>query len=106
MKPPRPKPFSTSITQLKLSNRAGDPQPALIDLVLQFRKADGRLAPKVFKWTETAVAPGAALTLEKRLPLRAVTTRRHYAGAQAAEVQVNGQVLAGAEFTLQIDDQE
>ncbi len=74
----------------------------LIDLVLWFRKADGRLAPKVFKWTETVARPGAPLTLKKSVPLRDVTTRRHYHGAQAVALQVNGVELARAGFDLHV----
>jgi 3-methyladenine DNA glycosylase AlkC len=74
--------------------------PVLIDFALHFRKADGRLSPKVFKWTETVLRPGAPLVLEKRVPLRDVTTRRHYSGEQAVSVQVNGRELCDCRFEL------
>lgn len=74
----------------------------LIDYAVRFRKADGSLSPKVFKWTETRLEPGAPLRLEKRVPLRDVTTRRHYPGAQAVAVQVNGVTLAEARFDLEV----
>ncbi|MDJ0827310.1 MAG: DNA alkylation repair protein [Rhodobacter sp.] len=76
--------------------------PVLIDYAVQFRKADGSLSPKVFKWTETALAAKTPLTLQKRVPLRDVTTRRHYPGRQAVSVQVNGVTLAEAPFTLEL----
>ncbi len=86
----------------ELSNDNADSLPLLIDLVLWFRKTDGRLAPKVFKWTETTVAAGASLNLKKSVPLRDVTTRRHYPGAQAVALQVNGVELARAGFDLHL----
>jgi len=75
-------------------------QPVLIDVVMRFLKADGSHGAKVFKWTETTLPPGQPLVLEKRLPLRDVTTRRHYPGRQYVAVQVNGQTLAEAPFDL------
>lgn len=78
--------------------------PLLVDLVVHFRKSDGRLSPKVFKWTETEIAPGVPLVLRKNLPLRPVTVRRHFAGTHAVEAQVNGRNLARAEFVLEIPE--
>lgn len=79
------------------------PVPAVIDLVLHFRKADGSLRPKVFKGTRLDLPPGAR-AVHKRLPLRPVTTRRHQPGTQRVEVQVNGRVLGGADFELELGD--
>jgi len=87
---------------VELKNTQAGALPALIDLVLWFRKADGRLTPKVFKWTETVVPPGTPLNLSKSIPLRDVTTRRHYSGAQAVALQVNGVELARAGFDLKL----
>ena len=71
---------------------------------MHFRKSDGRLSPKVFKWTETEIVPGIPLLLRKSLPLRPVTVRSHYAGTHAVEAQVNGRGLAKAEFVLEIPE--
>jgi 3-methyladenine DNA glycosylase AlkC len=76
--------------------------PVLVDLVLGFRKAHGGLSPKVFKWTETVLEPGVPVTLTKNLPLRPVTTRRHYPGRHEIALQVNGRILAEAAFTLSV----
>ena len=76
------------------------PAEALIDLVVQFRKADGSLKPKVFKWTQQSVRPGKIVRLSKRLPLRDVSTRKHYEGTQRVEVQLNGNLVAGQDFWL------
>ena len=79
-------------------------RPLLVDLVVHFRKSDGRLSPKAFKWTETEIAPGVPLLLRKSLPLRPVTVRRHFAGTHAVEAQVNGRRIARAEFVLEIPE--
>ena len=83
-----------------LHNTAPQPLAALIDLAVGFRKADGRLSPKVFKWTETELAARAVTELTKSLPLRPVTTRVHYPGEHSIAVQVNGAVLARDTFEL------
>jgi hypothetical protein len=63
-------------------------------------KADGSTRPKVFKgWAVTLPARGT-LTLAKRHSMKPVTTRRYHPGAHAIDVQVNGQVVASAGFTL------
>lgn len=76
--------------------------PVLIDLQLRFLKADGKLSPKVFKWTESNLVAGIDMEFTKSIPLRPVTTRKHYAGRQEVALQVNGKVVAEAEFDLTI----
>ncbi|MCP3972199.1 MAG: hypothetical protein GY717_18120 [Rhodobacteraceae bacterium] len=88
-----------------LSNTGPAPRRVLVDLVMRFLRADGSHGAKVFKWTETGLPPGKPLTLTKRLPLRDVTTRRHYAGQQFAALQVNGQIVAETRFELQLPAQ-
>jgi len=77
-------------------------QSVLIDLILRFLRADGSHSAKVFKWTETSIPAGEPLQLTKRLPLRKVTTRRHYPGPQFVALQVNGQVIAETGFQMEI----
>lgn len=80
---------------------AGDkPQNLLIDYVMSFRRANGTLSAKVFKWTKAVVAPGGEAVFCKRHPFRAVTTRRHYPGAHRASAQVNGVIVAEVAFDL------
>lgn len=75
-------------------------QRLVIDYVMHFRRANGLLSPKVFKWCETTVAPGETVTLTKAHAWRAVTTRRDYPGAQAVEVQINGAALGRVPINL------
>ena len=65
-----------------------------------YRRADGSLSPKVFKWTRAELLPGEEAGFVKRPALREVTTRRHYPGAHKVAVQVNGTVVAEAGFDL------
>lgn len=77
------------------------PQTLAIDYVVHHVKADGRTSPKVFKGWMCTLAAGDSLTLVKRHSMRAITTRRYYAGEHRVTVQINGTSVAGAAFALQ-----
>lgn len=88
--------------QLQLTSSGRAPQDLLIDYVIHYVKANGRAQPKVFKWKQVALAPGAAVTLTKRQTIKDFSTRRHHAGRHRVEIQINGARLAEAEFKLTI----
>ena len=75
--------------------------PVLVDYILHFHRpgrADGR---KVFKLKQGKTAPGVALKMGKRHPLKGnATTFRLYPGPHRIELQVNGRVRAEAAFEL------
>jgi 3-methyladenine DNA glycosylase AlkC len=75
-------------------------QKLVIDYIIHFVKANGKTQPKVFKLRTLELHAGATLTLEKQHSIRPITTRRHYPGQHRLEVQVNGAILGGADFTL------
>ncbi len=75
-------------------------QRLVIDYVIHYVKAGGGAFEKVFKWTETSLAPQATLALAKSQVIRDFTTRRHYPGAHRVDLQINGQRVAQAEFVL------
>ena len=72
----------------------------LVALHIYFLKANGKLAPKVFKVKDASVNDGERLTVLKRQPFKPITTRTLYPGVHRAELVVNGTVLAGADFEL------
>ncbi len=75
--------------------------PVLVDYVLWFRNTDGKLAPKVFKLKQAKIAAGSDLTMKKIHKLKwDATTFRLFPGQHRLEIQVNGRVRAGADFTL------
>lgn len=80
----------------------GSPQTLAIDYAVHHVKADGRTSPKVFKGWTCTLAPGESRTLVKRHSMRAVTTRRYYAGEHRVSVQVNGTTVADAAFLLEL----
>jgi 3-methyladenine DNA glycosylase AlkC len=78
------------------------PQTLAIDYAVHHVKADGRTSPKVFKGWTCTLAPGESRTLVKRHSMRAVTTRRYYAGEHRVAVQVNGTTVAESAFFLEL----
>ncbi len=75
-------------------------QGLIIDYVLHYARASGRMAPKVFKWKQLDLAAGETVTLTKRQIIRDFTTRRHHPGRHVVELQINGRRLAETAFTL------
>ncbi len=80
----------------------GGAQSLAIDYAVHHVRADGRSSPKVFKGWTCTLAPGESRTLVKRHSMRAVTTRRYYAGAHRVSVQVNGTTVTDATFQLEL----
>jgi hypothetical protein len=72
----------------------------VIDYIIHLVRANGQTNPKVFKLRTQTVKSGEHLTLQKLHAFKPVTTRRYYSGQQRLEIQVNGLVVGGVDFTL------
>jgi 3-methyladenine DNA glycosylase AlkC len=79
---------------------ADGPRAIALDYVVHHRKASGARTPKVFKWKVLTLAPGAAVRLTRRHPMRPITTRVYHDGPHRVEIVANGAILGGAEFAL------
>lgn len=85
-----------------LRSTAGQAQVLVLDYAVHHVKADGSRRPKVFKgWTLT-LGPGETRSLERHHALKPLTTRRYHGGTHALDLRLNGQVLAHAEFQLDV----
>ncbi len=74
--------------------------PVLVDYVIHFQRPGGRVSPKTHKLRQTQLGKGP-LVLEKRHKLKRDATTFHLVpGAHRIEIQVNGRLLAAAEFEL------
>jgi 3-methyladenine DNA glycosylase AlkC len=62
----------------------------VIDYVVHYQKANGTLAPKVFKLSAKTLQPGERLTVQKRHSFKPISTRKHYVGPHSLGLQVNG----------------
>ena len=89
---------------LKLScafkNESDNPQALIVDFAIHFRKANGELSRKVFKWKTFEAAAGEEVQLNKRMQLAQRNTRRLYPGLHLVDVQVNGRIIEEREFNL------
>ena len=81
----------------------GADQRLIVDYIMLFRRANGQLSPKVFKWTQVDLRAKQTLSLKKTHVYRKVTTRRDYPGEQRVQVQVNGRVLDEVPFRLIVE---
>ena len=72
----------------------------LIDYVIHFQTKAGQMSPKVFKVKQCTLSEGKVMQIEKRHPLKLMTTRKLYAGEHRVELQVNGRVVASKAFML------
>ncbi|MBO9460988.1 DNA alkylation repair protein [Labrenzia sp. R5_0] len=87
---------------IELVSTSSKTQDLVIDYLIHFKKANGTLAPKVFKWTKLTLAPGERLTLSRSHAIRPITTRVYYGGTQAVSLRINGQDFGFSEFELEI----
>ncbi len=93
--------FGQSLSlSFKLKSTAEIPQDLMIDYVMNFVKANGKTAPKVFKLKKTTLQAGETLTIEKSHSIRPISTRKYYSGQHRIEIQVNGQILGSINFEL------
>jgi 3-methyladenine DNA glycosylase AlkC len=85
---------------VEIKSVSGKSQSLVIDYVVHFRKANGTLAPKVFKWTSATLEPGQTLALARKHPIRPITTRVYYPGEQLVSLRINGQDFGCVSFEL------
>jgi 3-methyladenine DNA glycosylase AlkC len=71
-------------------NKGSRAARVVIDYVVHYQKANGTLAPKVFKLSAKTLQPGERLTVKKRHSFKPISTRKHYVGPHSLGLQVNG----------------
>lgn len=76
------------------------PQKLVVDYILHFRKAKGQTTPKVFKLKTCVLPNGEKLSFSRKHPVKKITTRVYYPGAQSLSIQVNGQIFAKLHWVL------
>ena len=78
------------------------PEPVLVDYVMHFHTPNGRGRRKVHKLKQAKTAAGVPLILNKRHLLKGnATTFSLHPGPHRVELQVNGRIVAEADFDLQ-----
>lgn len=75
--------------------------PLVIDYVIDFMKANGKTAPKVFKLKVLEARAGKALSLKKRHVFKEnATTFTLYPGPHRLHLQINGRIVQSLDFDL------
>lgn len=75
--------------------------PLVVDYIVDFVKANGKTAPKVFKIKVLDAKAGKAVSLKKTHVFKDnATTFTLYPGAHQLHLQVNGRIIATQPFTL------
>jgi 3-methyladenine DNA glycosylase AlkC len=72
----------------------------MIDYVIYYQKANGKLAPKVFKWLDRKEVLTEGRSFQKKQSFKAISTRKYYSGLHKIEIIMNGVKKAEAEFEL------
>lgn len=83
-----------------IESLADQPQNLMIDYVVHYMKASGKLSPKVWKLSKRTIQPGEALHISRRHSFRSVTTRKHYPGKHAIEPKINGRLFGRVTFLV------
>jgi len=83
-----------------IASTARSMQKLAVDYVVHYVKKNGKTAPKVFKLTEKPLAAGATLDISGKRSFAVRSTRALYPGKHRLEIQVNGIVLGGADFSV------
>ncbi len=87
--------------EMTVTLQTSEPAPVLVDYVLTFHRPGQKAGRKVFKLKQARTRAGAPLVLQKAHRLKGdATTFRLHPGPHRVEVQVNGRVVAGADFDL------
>ena len=76
------------------------PQRLMVDYIVHHMKANGKLAPKVFKMTKKTIC-GQEL-LSKKHSIRSISTRKYYPGKHLLQIQINGKIFVEQEFYLKM----
>ncbi|MBR8742923.1 DNA alkylation repair protein [Nocardiopsis sp. MG754419] len=92
----------TLLVRVELENVDTRPHTVVIDYAVHHVRADGSRGRKVFKWTRVELCAGERRLLEKKHPVRPISTRTYHPGDHLVEVQVNGLIKASAAFDLRV----
>jgi 3-methyladenine DNA glycosylase AlkC len=85
---------------IEIQSESSEPQELVLDYLIHFKKANGSLSPKVFKWTKLSLQAGEKFRLQRKHAIKPITTRTYYEGTQAIGLRINGKDYGYSEFLL------
>jgi 3-methyladenine DNA glycosylase AlkC len=106
LEPDRLRLGETLLLSFTLQSESDEAQELIIDYLVHFVKANGQTSPKVFKLSTRRLNGRESIHIQKKHALKPVTTRRYYPGEHRLEIQVNGELLGGQPFWLEIPAME
>ena len=72
----------------------------IIDYKIIYPTPHARVSKKVFKIKKSHLSEGETLEIEKKHPLKKMTTKKLYSGKYLLQIQINGKILGETEFHL------
>ena len=84
----------------ELVSKATEEQNLMIDFVVHYMKANGKVSLKVFKLSKKKLPAEGKLSFKKKLSFKAISTRKYYEGLHEIEIQVNGKRYGKVNFEL------
>ncbi len=89
---------------ITLNSNSAETQKLLIDYVVHHQKANGTLAPKVFKWAQLTAQPNQRIELRRQHAIRPITTRKYNSGEHALSPRINRVDYGQSFFELTVPD--
>ncbi len=77
-------------------------QKMVVDFAIHFVKANGSQQAKVFKLKSLTLESRQRIRVEKRHPIKAITTRKYYTGTHMLEILINGISVQTCHFELNV----
>jgi 3-methyladenine DNA glycosylase AlkC len=81
-------------------SKAVESENLMIDFIVHYMKANGKMAPKVFKLSKKKLRADQKLSFKKKLSFKAISTRKYYTGLHEIEIQINGKLYGKVNFEL------
>jgi len=86
--------------ELLLDKSSNTSNLLMVDYIVNFQKANGKQAPKVFKWLDRSFTTKVSEQVKRKHSFKKISTRKYYHGAHRLDVIVNGIKKAQIEFEL------
>lgn len=83
-----------------LKNNGSKKEKYVLDFVIYFQKANGKLSPKTFKLKSGLIAGKTQLSIKKKYSFKPITTRKYYPGPHKIALKLNGLEGNAQSFTL------
>jgi len=83
-----------------IKSEENKPCKLMIDYIVYYMKANGKLAPKVFKAAKKIISPSQSISINKKHSFVQRSTRKHYPGDHCIEIQINGKKYTKKDFNL------